>query len=328
MAFQLSSSVKALFTAKAAAANIEAIEAGLSTYGQQAELLAPHRLAHYLAQLAHESGGFRYDRELWGDTPAQRKYDTRTDLGNTPEVDGDGKLYMGRTAVQLTGKANYERFHVWCEGENLEPPDFVTRPQLLNDFPWEGVCPIWYWHVGNPTGKSLNKLADANNIEQITKKINGGLNGLADRLDWYTHIALAMCGFSTIRVFQEQASQAGFYDGEFDGETGPKTRAALHQWLAHQTGAKVTSGPVVTKASFVPKTVEEGVESKFSIFGWLGGALSSGGLGLASLAGMDWRTLLAAGIVACVMFLLALLLRGQIVAAIRDIRAANEAEHG
>lgn len=90
-----------------------------------------HRLVQFLAQLMHESGDFRYDREIWGPTPAQERYDTRADLGNTPQVDGDGKKYMGRTAMQLTGKANYTSFHEWCEGKGLNPPDFVAKPDLV-----------------------------------------------------------------------------------------------------------------------------------------------------------------------------------------------------
>lgn len=57
-----------------------------------------HRLVHCLAQLMHESGSFKWDQKIWGPTPAQARYDTRTDLGNTAAKDGDGYLYRGRTA--------------------------------------------------------------------------------------------------------------------------------------------------------------------------------------------------------------------------------------
>nr|WP_234835981.1 hypothetical protein [Sinorhizobium meliloti] len=73
----------------------------------------------------HESGDFRYDREIWGPTPAQQRYDARTDLGNTPERDGDGYLYRGRTGMQLTGKDNYRQFRNWCRATGLDCPDFA-----------------------------------------------------------------------------------------------------------------------------------------------------------------------------------------------------------
>ncbi len=90
-----------------------------------------------------------------GPTDAQKRYDTRTDLGNTPQVDGDGKLYLGRTSGQLTGKGNYQAFCDWCVTRKLNPPDFVAKPDLLNNDPWEGLVPTWYWQSRN-----LNRWAD------------------------------------------------------------------------------------------------------------------------------------------------------------------------
>ncbi|CDZ55090.1 glycoside hydrolase family 19 protein [Neorhizobium galegae] len=240
-------SVKALYPSAKAAANLRSIEAGLEAYGHETGLLLPHRLAHFLPQLAHESAGFVYDREIWGDTPAQQRYDVRTDLGNTPERDGDGKKFMGRTGIQITGKGNVERFQRWCQSKGLDAPNFLASPDLLNTDPWEGIAPIWYWDEGNPTGKSLNVLADANNIEQITKRINGGLNGFQDRMAQYVRISLCLAGFSAagLKTFQVQAKQAGLYTGEIDGDAGPQTRAALHKWLAGMTSTKVTASPVV-----------------------------------------------------------------------------------
>jgi putative chitinase len=250
--------VKALFPDKRAAVNLASVEAGLARFGRETGMLPAHRLAHFLAQLAHESAGFRYDREIWGPTPAQERYDTRTDLGNTPERDGDGKKYMGRTTIQITGRGNVERFMLWCRENGLNPPDFVANPDLLNTDPWEGLAPIWYWTVGNPTGKSLNVLADSNNIEQITKRINGGLNGFSDRLAQYARIALAFTGFRSLREFQTEAKRAGLYDGAVDGDSGPQTRAALHKYLASMNAMKVAAAPVVEEVT-VP-VAPEGAE--------------------------------------------------------------------
>ncbi|UXS23093.1 glycoside hydrolase family 19 protein [Agrobacterium tumefaciens] len=320
--------VKALYAGPRSTENLLSVEAGLDRYGAEAGLLLPHRLAQYLCQLAHESGGFRFDREIWGPTPAQERYDIRADLGNTPERDGDGKKYIGRTAIQITGKGNVTKFLLWCRENRLNPPDFVANPELLNTDPWEGLAPIWYWTEGNPTGRSLNALADANNIEQITKRINGGLNGYSDRLAQYTRIALALTGFRSIRDFQAEAKKARLYAGEIDGDSGPQTRAALHKWLAGMSASKVALAPVVEERETVPQSVDSQVKKKFNLFGWIGSVFSGGGLGLAGLAGMDWRAIVAIGAVALVVLLVAVLLRGQILAAIRDIRGVVEAADG
>ncbi len=87
-------------------ANANSVVVALDRYGALFGFDQPHRLAEYLPQLMHESADFRFDHEIWGPTPAQERYDTRTDLGNTPERDGDGKLYAGHTAMQITGNAN------------------------------------------------------------------------------------------------------------------------------------------------------------------------------------------------------------------------------
>lgn len=238
----ISAALENLFSSGITMSNFGSVEKGLDIFGVQAGIDKPHRTAHFLAQLAHESGGFSLDRELWGPTPAQERYDTRTDLGNTAAVDGDGKLYRGRSAIQVTGKANYQAFRDWCTAQQLSPPDFVANPDALNTDPWEGVAPIWYWSTHN-----LNALADANDIEQITKKINGGLNGYADRLAWYVKIGLVMLGYASeaVRSFQTAAKDKGFYTGDVDGDAGPQTRAAIHKWLASFSAVETKAAPVV-----------------------------------------------------------------------------------
>ena len=131
------------------------------------------RICHFLAQVLHESSAFRYTVEIWGNTDYQKRYDTRTDLGNTPEEDGDGYLYRGRGWIQLTGKANYI-----AAGTALSQ-DFVNKPDLVQEYPWVAMVSGWYWNSRN-----LNKFADADDINTVTKLVNGGYLGLDDRKMW------------------------------------------------------------------------------------------------------------------------------------------------
>ena len=178
------------------------------------------------AQLMHESGDFRYDREICGPTPAQQCYDTRTDLGNTPAKDGDGHLYRGRAGMQLTGKDNYRQFRDWCRAAGLDCLDFVKDPDAVNTGPWEGLMPMFYWATRN-----LNRWADEGDAETITKKINGGKNSLADRLDRLARMSLVLFEYRADNVLQFQADERL----QVDGDVGPKTRAAMHKALVALT---------------------------------------------------------------------------------------------
>ncbi len=131
------------------------------------------RMCHFLAQVLHESSAFRYSVEIWGNTPAQLAYDTRTDLGNTPEHDGDGYKYRGRGWIQLTGKTNYSL------ATNDLGQDFVNNPDLLAQEPWDSLAAGWFWDKHN-----LNTFADKDDLMTITKRVNGGFNGLNDRKMW------------------------------------------------------------------------------------------------------------------------------------------------
>jgi putative chitinase len=146
----------------------EGIANGLDQYCPQYEITTHLRLAHFVAQACHETFGFRYLREIWGPTAAQRAYEGRVDLGNLRV--GDGHLYRGRGIFQLTGRANYA-----CIGKALNLP-LEVDPELAAD-PEIGAhiaCHYWQTH-------QINVPADANDIERVTRAINGGLNGLADR---------------------------------------------------------------------------------------------------------------------------------------------------
>ena len=142
----------------------------------------PQRLAHFLAQLTHESGGFRWMTEIWGPTPAQVRYEGRLDLGNTQP--GDGKRYMGRGPLQLTGRANYRN-----TGRRIGYP-LEAQPELASQIGVGSIVACDYW-----TMRNLNGWADRGgllSVRPITRAVNGGLNGLQDRERRYLLAARAL----------------------------------------------------------------------------------------------------------------------------------------
>ena len=128
----------------------------------------PLRQAHFIAQLAHESGSFVYAEEI----ASGAAYEGRRDLGNTKK--GDGRRFKGRGLIQLTGRANYTAYGNSI-GEDLTVNDrwltVATDPSRAVDV----AC--WYWE-----DRKLNKPADKDDARTVTKLINGGLNGFEDRL--------------------------------------------------------------------------------------------------------------------------------------------------
>jgi len=135
------------------------------------------RIAAFLAQIGHESGSLFYVKELGGPNYFA-KYDGRKDLGNTQP--GDGAKFAGRGLIQITGRNNYGRASQALFGDDR----LLKNPELLEQPEWAAKSAVWYW-----TTRSLNNLADGGQFTDLTKKINGGLNGLDDRLARY-HYAL------------------------------------------------------------------------------------------------------------------------------------------
>lgn len=125
---------------------------------------SPLRLAHFMAQLVHESGSFRYMEEI----ASGAAYEGREDLGNI--VAGDGKRYKGRGPIQLTGRANYRDFGRRIGIDLERHPEIAAVPSIGLHLALE------YWR-----NRNLNTWADRDDVLAITRKINGGTNGLADR---------------------------------------------------------------------------------------------------------------------------------------------------
>ena len=165
------------------------------------EIDTPPRVAAFLAQCAHESGGFKFLKENLnykaaslrrvfpkyfpddaiaaryankGEMIANRVYGNR--MGNGPEESGDGYRYCGRGLIQLTGKDNYSWFAASLEMSVEDVPEY------LQTFEGAVQSACWFWESNN-----LNVQADAGDIKTMTKKINGGFIGLEDRIKHYEH---------------------------------------------------------------------------------------------------------------------------------------------
>ena len=176
---------------------IEAFDQLLPDY----EINTPKRIAAFIAQCAHESGGFRFLKEnlnykaeslmktfpkyfsdrdtanAYAKQPvkiANRVYANR--MGNGDEASGDGYRYCGRGLIQLTGKTNYDWFAASLEISATEASEY------LETFEGAAQSACWFWESNN-----LNVEADAGDIKKMTKKINGGYIGLDDRVKHYEH---------------------------------------------------------------------------------------------------------------------------------------------
>lgn len=149
----------------------------------------PARLAAFLAQVGHESGSLRHVREIWGPTPAQQRYEGRADLNNTRS--GDGKRFMGRGLIQTTGRANYRAVRDRLRARGHDAPDFEAWPEALEQPRWACWSAADYWDW-----RGLNALADRGDFEAITRRINGGLNGHADRVRRLQVAREALAGMS------------------------------------------------------------------------------------------------------------------------------------
>lgn len=166
---------------------------------QKFELNTPLRLAHFLAQTGHESGGFKATTEnlnygakgLLGifkkyfPTEAKAKeYERKPEkianlvyggrMGNGPEASGEGFKFRGRGYIQLTGKDNYKAFDAVVTEDILANPDLVASKYPL-------LSAAWFFHK-NGLHKIADKGATDAVVTEVTKRVNGGTIGLADRI--------------------------------------------------------------------------------------------------------------------------------------------------
>jgi predicted chitinase len=195
----------------------------------------------FLAQLAHESGELRYMEEI----ASGAAYEGRADLGNTQP--GDGKRYKGRGPIQLTGRANYKRYG------DLLGLDLANNPTVAATKEVGFRIAGQYWKLNG-----LNELADQQQFKAITKRINGGYNGLDDRIKYYERAKKVMSKDDTETVPMPPASppasagQAPAYPGTTlrQGSKGANVQAVQQRLsdLGYSLGVDGNFGPGTAKA--------------------------------------------------------------------------------
>jgi putative chitinase len=133
------------------------------------QINTPIRMRHFISQISHESGGGKWMKEL----ASGSAYEGRRDLGNTQP--GDGRKYKGAGFIQLTGRANYSEFSKFMKDPKImDGVDYVA----LN---YPATSAGFWW-----TNNNMNALCDRNpTVEEVTRRVNGGLNGIADRKVYY-----------------------------------------------------------------------------------------------------------------------------------------------
>lgn len=152
----------------ASAKNISLYTPLLNKYMGHYGINTQARKAAFLATILHESGSLTYTEEI----ASGQAYEGRKDLGNTEA--GDGKRFKGRGLIQITGRYNYSVASLAMGIDLLKNPELLAEP---NNATWVSC---WWWQ-----SKGLNELADKGDFRRITRIVNGGYNGWADRLNFY-----------------------------------------------------------------------------------------------------------------------------------------------
>lgn len=135
------------------------------------QINTPQRIRHFMAQIAHESGGLKWLKEL----ASGDDYEGRKDLGNI--YPGDGRKYKGAGAIQLTGRANYQALSAYLsDADVMKGVDYVA-----DVYPFTSAG--FWWH-----NNAMNSLCDRPDVtvEAVTLRVNGGTKGLADRIKYYS----------------------------------------------------------------------------------------------------------------------------------------------
>ena len=197
---------------------------------------SPIRQAHFLSQLMHESGNFKYSSEL----ASGAAYEGRKDLGNTQP--GDGVKFKGRGLIQLTGKDNYNKFGDYLGKDLLTNPEIVaTDPKLSAE------AAGWYWDK-----KNLNKYADQDNIQEVTRRINGGFNGIDERMKY---LKLAK---DQMNITQSSNSTSPTQSSDINKKSNKVTLPGMNESINLGGGFKWPSKHNIIVSPFGPRKVKKG----------------------------------------------------------------------
>lgn len=157
------------YAGKRAALFLAPLNAAMAEFG----IDTPARQAAFLAQLAHESGSLVYVKEI----ASGRAYEGRADLGNVNP--GDGFKFKGRALIQITGRSNYRA----CSMALFQDERLLDHPELLENVIQACRASAWFWQAHKLN--TLADVADAPSFRAITRTINGGFNGLTERIAYY-----------------------------------------------------------------------------------------------------------------------------------------------
>jgi putative chitinase len=232
--------------------------AAMNEFFPQFEINTEKRVEHFLAQSCHEADGFRTLTEY----ASGKAYEGRADLGNAKR--GDGAKYKGRGIFQITGRTNYA-----AAGKAMGI-DAIAQPELLATPRYAVWSACLYWQ-----SRKLNALADRDDLRAITKKINGGYNGLSDRQRYLERARKLIQdqGAATVTVedprigptsppeivkaLQKLLADRSYQVGAIDGKWGRLTRDAV---LALKADAGLDTGDptiLLSQAKAAPKRVIE-----------------------------------------------------------------------
>lgn len=261
LASHINHKVLAAIAPRAPVKKIAAQQAIISTFGAMLpgflarfDVSTPLRISHFLAQLAHESDGFCTLEEY----ASGAAYEGRKDLGNIKA--GDGKRYKGRGPIQLTGRDNYRAFTNWVRRYAVTSIDFEARPELVATWPWAAWATFFFWST-----KGLNSIADRDDLVLMTKRINGGRNGLDDRASYLRKSKKAVAEIQAkllnavgnnpvlrrgsrtglVDDLQRSLRSAGYYHLSIDGIFGAATEQAVRSF--QRSNSLVADGIVGNK---------------------------------------------------------------------------------
>ncbi len=177
-------------------------------------ITTPLRMAHFLAQILHESGSLKYTEEL----ASGAAYEGNKGLGNIQR--GDGKRFKGRGLIQVSGRSNYRRY------AQLSGIDVIARPEAMAELPASVDSAGWFWRHGNG---DCNNAADKDNLLAVTRIINGGTRGYADRQRKLKQCKSTLETAGALLVQEALNATRSYPELRVDGDFGPRSASIVRE---------------------------------------------------------------------------------------------------